>query len=424
MKKLIFVESFLPTYDYTQGEVVALSLDAAYLLENARIPHYTISDLVDFEAYLQYEEEYTALQLQLFQDYDSQFSSLEINKGVSFSPIRVYGYYLKFILDSLFSQALLLNTIIKRLMPGAIELLGSYRPRPKIEYDKMDVYSRSFKYLNYEVLEFLASVSSLPFSYKYVKPGLLGRTRSWRAEIRNEISSSHTFKVYRQRKRAFGKEPVSKELAFLEGARVMVNNMGWGLDKLFSSLMDVSDALFLLDGYTFFMYERGRLKKVKKLSQKGSSAEKVRGLPKEPLEGIGSAFCEVFRTALGVSCKGLLRRRKLYLEQAIMPHIYHDCLLADELLVTYGIEYALGNQKMYSLSFALAYLATYKDSCKYLFFTHGYDVYDADRTFLELPCNKYYTLSEEYSQYFQGKFAAQQFYMRPESVEVGPFKLA
>jgi len=65
----------------------------------------------------------------------------------------------------------------------------------------------------------------------------------------------------------------------------------------------------------------------------------------------------------------------------------------------------------------LPFLSTYDSNYSYFHFTHGYDPYVIDRTFLELPCNYYITLNEEYKRYFINSFKDQNFFKVPK-VEV------
>ena len=63
----------------------------------------------------------------------------------------------------------------------------------------------------------------------------------------------------------------------------------------------------------------------------------------------------------------------------------------------------------------LPFLSTYDSNYDCLFFTHGFDPYIVDRTFLELPCNYYFTLNEEYKNYFINSFKHQNVYEVPKA---------
>ena len=63
----------------------------------------------------------------------------------------------------------------------------------------------------------------------------------------------------------------------------------------------------------------------------------------------------------------------------------------------------------------LPFLSTYDSNYDCLYFTHGFDPYIVDRTFLELPCNYYFTLNEEYKNYFINSFKHQNVYEVPKA---------
>jgi hypothetical protein len=134
-------------------------------------------------------------------------------------------------------------------------------------------------------------------------------------------------------------------------------------------------------------------------------------------------FDNFVKGAMGISLHTLIHKRITFLNENIFPTLFYGCKTIDKLLNKLKVEKVIGNMKSsirknFStnvLLHILPYLATYDSNYDCLFFTHGYDPYVVDRTFLELPCNYYFTHNEEYKNYFINSFEHQNVYEVPKA---------
>ena len=143
-EKVIFVENYIKNYNYLNAYVVALNAEASFELSENIIQHYNVSDFIIFKDYLKHSHEYLKVQKHFFEECDQHYKSLKTELDFSFAPFHILGFSLNLVFDSLFSQLIILSTIIRRIKVSNIVLLTSFHASDKtinyIENNEINYY--------------------------------------------------------------------------------------------------------------------------------------------------------------------------------------------------------------------------------------------------------------------------------------------
>lgn len=422
MKKIIFVETFSPKFDYSNQTVVALNGQSHYDLLKRNIKHKCISDFIDFKEFIKFTDEYNYVIKKFFNTCDQGYKKVNISKDISFAPFHTMPPITTLIFDSLFSSAFHISKIVKQLKPEEVLLQCSYRPNSKIiNYSKKSkIRILYYDYLFYELVQYFSEVLNYKFRSEYVKFDRLELLKVW---CYGKIKSNRFYNYYVQLK-MFLKDTVKNDdlsliednFRYLKDKNVLFINKGWGLDKLQKFVFKNNAISYYLAGDYLCTYEGSKLKrksqlKIEKDDLKYKSIEMLHNT---------TPLCEFFNQTMGFSLESLLKNRLIYLKQKIIPSLYYKSVATNQLLIKKKIDFVIGNQKNNEWMYVLAYLGTYSNNCEFHFFQHGYNMYHVDRTFWELPCNVYYACNREYADYLKGDFANQDFFAKPQKTLVNP----
>jgi len=422
MKNLVFIEDFSSKYHLPEGDIIALNVKSHYELLKREIDHFTISDLVDFESYLTHSEAYNDHQERFFKYCDKDYNSNRINNRVEFAPYRIIGFEIKTVFDSLFSQTLIIYEIIKKIKPQKIYLLSSYVKHTSKQINYFE-HSRGnyYDFLFSEILEYLVTIIYYDFEIITIPKKLSFTISAQKEGLKDRIRNTKYFNIYRQL--PLTKNVSSFDVNYFEtivNSKNLFMNQGWGLNKLINySLISNPETIVLLNNY-LFIYNGLRMSKcfpvkIDDVIQPVISSSKI--------EKHVTYFDNFVKEAMGISLYTLIDKRITFLNENIFPTLYYGCKTIDKALNELKVEKVIGNMKNtitqnFSTNITthiLPFLSTYDSNYDCLYFTHGFDPYIVDRTFLELPCNYYFTHNEEYKNYFNHSFKHQNIYEVPKT---------
>ncbi len=420
MNRIVFVEDFSPNFDYSKHLVVALDGLSHYNLLKRDIAHYCISDFMEFKSYLKYADEYNEIRTSFFESCDEYFKSMRINDDLAFAPFHIMPMQFACIFDSLFSQSLIILEVLRQLNPKDVILISSYKPSDKaINYINGDKIERGYyDYLNYEIINYFSKYFDYRFNTQIVNKNRIEKIKGW---VKEKVKNKKVFNLYQQLNKVYkdridiNNNSIDTSFDYLKGKKVLFSNQSWGLDKLIKFILNNNNTTFILENDYLFKYQGPRLKNTSKLKCKNywKSNQVYTGSQEN-----SKVFNNFIQNALGVPIEDLIQRRLSYINQTIVPSLFNKSYVIDNMLKTLKIEYIIGNMKYDGWRYILAYIGTYKKDYEFIYFTHGYDMFDVDRTFLELPCNKYYTMNNEFKDYLAKQFNNQNFYIKPKKVLV------
>lgn len=421
MNRVVFVEDFSSSFDYSKHLIVALNSLSHYNLLKRDVAHYCISDFMDIKHLVKDAEEYNKIRTSFFESCDEYFKPIRINDDLHFAPFHMMAYEFALIFDSLFSQTMIILEVLRQLNAQEVILLTSYRPgKGPINY----IYEHKLRveyydYLYYEIISQLCRQLEYKFLIRMVSVDRMKKLKVW---VRKRMKSSKAFNIYSRLKKARGdstkiEDSIGATFGYLKGKRVLFLDKGWGLDKVVRHVLNENDTTFILEGDYLCIYQGSRLRNGRKLKYQNSQQAGESGVV---YDASARAFGNFIQEALGVSLDELVQRRLSYINQSIAPSLLAKAIVIDDMLRELKVDYVIGNMKYDEWRYVLAYIGTYKRDCEFIYFTHGYDMHDTDRTFIELPCNKYYTVNEEFGNYLRGQFERQKFYIKPREVSVIP----
>tara|TARA_B100001250_G_C19777996_1_gene780488 strand:+ start:52 stop:1332 length:1281 start_codon:yes stop_codon:yes gene_type:complete len=421
MKNLILIENFNTKYSIPGGEIITLNAKSHYELSKRGIEHHTISEIIDFEAYLTHEEAYNDHQ-KLFFDYcDKDYQNNVINNKVKFSPFRIIGFEIKTVFDSLFSQTLIIYEIIKKIKPQKIYLFSSKTKKEnQIDYlacSKGNYYDFIFC----EILEYLSTFINYSYEIITVPKSISLSIYDIKNGLKNHIRNTKYFNIYRQ-------IPITKNIGSFDndyfktivGCKNLFMNQGWGLNKLVQySLLSNPETIVLLNNY-LFVYSESKNSKCFPIAINNIIKPEISS---SQIKKHVTYFDNFIKDSIGISLYGLVYKRITFFNDKIFPTLLFGCKTLDKMLIELNVDKVIGNMRMpikenlstNIITHILPYISTIDPNYNCLYFTHGYDPYVLDRTFLELPCNNYYTHNEEYKNYFTESFKNQRLFEQPKT---------
>jgi hypothetical protein len=363
---------------------------------------------------LKYVDEYNEIQKRFFNSCDECFKHIKINDDLVFAPFHIMPFEFALIFDSLFSQTQIILEILRKFNPEEVILLTSYKPTNKnINYIRRKILNY-YEYLNYEIINHLSFHFNYIFKIQIVNSNRIEELKYW-AKIK--LKSTKIFNLYSQIKKLSNdyNKIENNSFNYMKGKNVLFTNQAWGLNKLLGYVLNINHTTSVLENDFLFKYEGTILKKVLKL--KYSDKWDHNQFHTDFHESFRIISCFV-QDNLGVFLDNLIQRRLSYINKNIVPSLFNKCITIDDILNELKIDYVIGNMKYDDWRYILAYIGTYKKNCEFIYFTHGYNMYDVDRTFLELPCNIYYTMNDEFADHIRSQSIKQIFYIKPKEIMV------
>jgi len=380
--------------------------------------------LVDFDSYLAHSKSYNDHQKEFFVYCDNAYSNNQINEEVKFAPYRIIGFNIKTVFDTLFSQTSIILEIINKLKPQKVYLVSTYSKQTNIQVNYFEVNRGNYcESLFNEILEYLSNINNYDYELLTIPKTISYTINSFKGELKDRIRGNRYFNLYRQ----FGFKNSLNNLDVhtfetIANSKNLFMNQGWGLNKLINySFVSNSETILLVNNY-IFIYKGSRISQYFPVVI-DDTIQPVMSF--DAIEKHVTYFDNFVKQSLGISLYTLIYNRISSFNKDIFPIIFYGSKTIDKLLKRLKVEKVIGNMKS-SISFnfssrislhILPYLATNDSNYDFLYFTHGYDPYVVDRTFLELPCNFYFTLNKEYKNYFENSFKNQSVYDIPK-VEV------
>ncbi len=421
MKTLIFIEDFNKRVNIPKGDIITLNVKSHYDLFKNGIDHLTISDVIDFDSYLIHEESYNNYQKSFFEYCDNDYKNYFINGKMKFSPYRIIGFEIKTVLDSLFSQALIIYEIIKKIKPQKVYLISSRRSKN----EQVNYFACSkgnyYDYLFNEIIEYFSSTAGYSYEIIYSPVSMSSSIETLKVRLKNSIRNTKYFNFYRQS--SFTKNPDNFDKDYFKsivGSKNLFMNHGWGLKNLFQYSLLMNKETMLLINNHIFVYSGSVMSKYFPIIINDVIENKISS---SRISKQVSHFDNFVNNSIGISLYNLIHKRITFFNDKVFPTLYFGCEVVSKVLKEFDIDKVIGNMRMpikenFStnvITHILPFMSTNDDNCDCLYFTHGYDPYILDRTFLELPCNIYYTHNEEYKEYFTSSFKNQNLYAQPKT---------
>jgi len=403
---LVLAEAYRGQAIPAGAHVVALTTSAQRDLAAAGIGFNTPGEYAGFTTLTELEDRYTAEQLGFFASYDELWHDTLIAPGMPVSPLRMDGYLFKIIVDSYIIELWRIGSVVREVRPDAIELWAAHPQTADgaaIDF-AVSAAGNAYPQLAREVAAALAAEYGASFTVDSPPPAPLSR-----ATLRARLRASRAGALAARISRHGAAEPaLPAELDELAGQRVLFASEWWGLEPILAHALAHAARTWVLADGVLFGY-RGRLL---------TSASRVRAASAAPgsrdaSELLGHEWVRTASEFAGTDVTPGLAARLEWLD-AWTTTLTGVALTFERLLRRESIAYVVANQRPSAMSRVLAYVATTREDTQYLYGTHGYDTYEVDRTFLELPCDRYFTHDEEYRAYFERAFAAQSLYPVPE----------
>ena len=412
MKNLVFIEDYSSKYHLPEGDIVALNVRSHYELLKRGIDHYTISDLVDFESYLTHSEDYNNHQKLFFEYCDKNFNHIKINNRVTFSPFKIFGYYFKFIFDSIYTHSMIIYKIIIKFKPRKVILFSSYKPgNVQINYLESRKF-RGYKFLFYEIIEYLSKLCNYNFESITTKENYSHKIKYFKERSKEKVIYSKYYNVYCQQLlyKNLNNEKIETYDDFKDTNNLFINQ-AWNMDKIIKySLISNPNTIVLKNNY-LFCYKGSKIKSCIPLHTNSRKSDVVFSYNYEMQT---KYFDDFAHNTLEISLYELIYNRLKYINTHVVPVLLEECIIVEKMLREHNVEKVIGNMKSTAMQHIIAFIATFDSKYSYFQFTHGYNPCIKDVTFLELPCNYYITLNEELKNYYKESFESQTFYPMPK----------
>lgn len=126
VNKFYLVESFDPSFDYSDKSVMALTPEASYFLDKIGTKYTVLEDYYDESEFLRKEGAYYKDQLAWFDKFDKfLFEIFPEAKAKNLKLATSYYYYIKSMVDSVIIRCIAINTFITKVRPTSITYLST-----------------------------------------------------------------------------------------------------------------------------------------------------------------------------------------------------------------------------------------------------------------------------------------------------------
>ena len=352
---------------------------------------------------------------------DNSYSSNKINNEVMFMPYRIIGFNIKTVFDTLFSQTSIVLEIINKLKPKKIYLVSDYSRKINKQINYFEHGRGNYcESLFDEIFKYLSIIKNYDYELISIPRTISHTLHSIKGTVKESIRNHKYFNIYRQHQlNNIISDCDIKPFETIVKRKNLFMNQGWGINRLIKySLLSNYETLLLINKY-IFIYRGFKIYKHFPLIIDNTIQPTI---SPQDIEKHVAYFNDFIKQSLHISLQKLIHNRITFFNREIFPILFYGCRTLDKFLKNYRVDNLIGNMKScISKNFnsrislhILPYLTTYDSRYECLYFTHGYDPYSIDRTFLELPCNFYFTLNQEYKKYFIKSFRNQTVHSIPK----------
>lgn len=398
--KLHLIEKHNSGKKYLNGIVVALTPLACYDLDNEGIEYKIPEDYYNREELNKKEEEYFTSQFKWINVIDEFLivQSIEVRE-LGIKPARLYGYYLKNLVDPIVLNTRIIKNVIEDIKPTEVIHYAE-----EIEEKPLDwQLGLSEKSIFKRLLPLICNSKNVP--YRFVAVG--NSKKLWPPKVIEikELVKELPFLQTIWHKYKFALEYNKYTRTKKTCKNFFIIKPSWGLDNLSIEAYK--------RGNEVFFYDKGDILKLAKfgnkvyiknirntyIDRKGNKTN-WKNIAKDIQKN--SDIIDWLNHQCNLDVSPYFLPRFIYFITDVCPELINYGYIFKRFYEEENIDFVLTHSKSHLWEFAAMGIATQMENIKSIQITHGYSVFDNNTwKFTEMPCNIYQTIDKELQSYFE-----------------------